>query len=31
MMIASRDREGRLILVVCDDGRVVNEKERDKA
>jgi hypothetical protein len=29
MLMAWRDREGLPNLVFCDDGRVVDEKERD--
>jgi len=30
MIMAWRDREGWLHFVFCDDGRVVDEKERDE-
>jgi len=29
MMMAWRGREGRFVIVFCDDGRDVDEKERD--
>jgi len=29
MIMPWRDREGRVNFVFCDDGRVVDEKERD--